>query len=503
MAAASDRKTKMQDKTVTYNSIKSTGAFLLLTALVLAGCQSRQDYRHAPMLEGRIVKPPEPNEPAAAHRPPAALPDDLQVDLHTAVQLALQYNPELHIAKHEADITARQADVARSAFFPQLSASATRLYLDDPVEFTVLDPPLIDPLVVRVIDKRINYAELQAQWMLWDFGRTLGRYHQAQFGSRAAHLQRARVRQQLIYKTSEAYFDVLRAQAALDIADDALTSARRQETLAERMFDQELIPRTDVLRARAQRIEFAQQKISAQNSVRLAVAALNRQMGIPVSSPIQVIEHASIQAPDVSLRDALQKAVDNRPEFVQIQHAISAARSGARAVRAEFLPEVFAAGSVRRLYDGHLLDQTRSMASIGIRMDLFTGGRRLAETEQAELRIRRSLASARQAADAIALQVHQAVLGIEDAWERLDVAEAGVDAASENRRLVRAQFREELVGSVEVADAEAVMTRARQSHAAAQYDYLQALQRLRFAVGTNEPEHESQQRKQTHENTDH
>src|SRR5262249_199621 len=69
-------------------------------------------------------------------------------------------------------------------------------------------------------------AEFRVQWLIWDFGRRLGRYRQAGISVDIAQLQSERAYQTVANEVSVAYYQVLRAKALRKIAQDAV---RRSE----------------------------------------------------------------------------------------------------------------------------------------------------------------------------------------------------------------------------------------------------------------------------------
>jgi outer membrane protein TolC len=399
------------------------------------------------------------------------------VDLERAIKLALANNPELKAVREDAAIADKNIDVARSAFWPQVSAS---------YGYIMLNEQLSIPLLGTLLDQDFHMAELKVQWMLCDFGRSLGRLEQARFGKNIADLQYRRFRQTIIFQAADAYFNVLRAQKAKKVVGDALASARAHLKTAEDLYGQEIAAKNDVLRAKVQVAEFEQQRITAVNAEKLTISVLNRVMGVNVNCPTQIVDIQDKPSFEGTLPAALQQAIDHRPEFEQVQSAIRFQEAGEDVARAEFYPEIYAAGLVIQVDGAELVDGTYSLGNVGIRMDLFTGGRRSARLQQAHSRIIKAVETAKAVSDGIALQVKQSYLGIDEARSRLAVAEAAVSSANENRRLVLEKYKYTLATATDVADAEATNTRAEQNYYSALYDFHFAIERLNFAIGIND-----------------
>ena len=102
----------------------------------------------------------------------------------------------------------------------------------------------------------------------------------------------------------------------------------------------------------------------------------------------------------------------------------------------------------------------------------------------ANSRIREAVAQAESIADTIAFQVTQAYRQAVAARNGIERSRPAVDLARETHRMVVARSRQGDATPSELTDAEAGLTRAEQDYANSVYDYLTALDRLDYAMGT-------------------
>jgi outer membrane protein TolC len=328
-------------------------------------------------------------------------------------------------------------------------------------------------------------AELKVQWLLLDFGRRLGRYEQAKLATDVAQLQTDRAFQTVANEVSVAYYGVLRAKALRRTFEDAARRAEMQLADARKLLGEGVVERETVLRAEVLRAETRQQLHAAVEAEYVALAELDLAIGLKCNQPVAVVEPPAIPAFDRSLADCLQTAVRERREFHVAQRAVEIAREGTRVARADFAPKVIA--------DGTLLNFQQSSPTgfadlaVGfIRLDwtLFEGGRRIAETRVAESRVREAMAQAESIVDNIAFQVNEAYRRMVTARLGIEDARPAVEQARENFRLVRSRSLESDATPTEITDAQASLTRAEQSYLNAVYNYLTALARLEYAMGT-------------------
>jgi outer membrane protein TolC len=335
------------------------------------------------------------------------------------------------------------------------------------------------------IQSGYELAELKVQWLLLDFGRRLGRYEQTKLAVDVAQLQTDRAFQTVANDVSVAYYGVLRAKALRKTFDDALSRAEMQLGDARKLLGEGVVERETVLRAEVLRAETRQQLHAAAEAEYIALAELDLAIGLKCNQPVGVLDPSAIPTFDRSLADCLQTAVRERREFQVAQRAVQIAAEGTRVARADFAPKVIA--------DGTLLNFQQSSPTgfadlaVGfIRLDwtLFEGGRRVAEKRVAESRVREAMAQAESIVDNIAFQVNEAYRRMVTARLGIEDSRPAVDQARENFRLVRSRSLEGDATPTEISDAQASLTRAEQSYLNAIYNYLTALARLEYALGT-------------------
>ena len=102
----------------------------------------------------------------------------------------------------------------------------------------------------------------------------------------------------------------------------------------------------------------------------------------------------------------------------------------------------------------------------------------------ADSQIREAVAQADSIADTIAFQVNQAYRQLVAARKGIDRSRPAVEQTRETYRLVVARSRQGDATPAELTEAEAGLTRAEQDYANSVYDYLTALERLQYAMGT-------------------
>jgi outer membrane protein TolC len=474
------------------------GLILIFLFFLLAGCVQRYDPVLAENLKARIV--PTTTLPATpSSTQPATMPASTQattqpgceatqptlptgpLTLQAAIELAYAQNPALGQVKEEIEVAKGKKLMAFSAFLPQVSGQYGVFMRNKQPGFNVLDLPINFGLPIG--EKQFQTAELQVQWMICDFGRSLSTFEQANLGVEICDLQYQRARETVAYQTTEFYFTVLRAQKFQVIARDAVRQAEAHLKTAKTFFEHGAVDKNDVLRAEVQVAETREMLVTADNAHDVATAALNRAMGINVNFPTQVVDAQTQPTFGRTIPECLAQAVECRKEFNIVQKAVQVAQYGEVYAKAEFLPKIYVGGNDTYVDDDYQLNKNLFTGGVGIQMDFFQGGRRIGQLKAARAGVQSSICKARQVCDGIAFEVREAYLAIAEAREKIRLSESAVTQSQENLRLINNKYAQGSVTPTDVVDAETLLTRSRQNYHNAVYDYLQALARLEYATG--------------------
>ena len=114
---------------------------------------------------------------------------------------------------------------------------------------------------------------------------------------------------------------------------------------------------------------------------------------------------------------------------------------------------------------------------------VFEGGKIRAQVSEAKIEHARATDNRQQLRERVALEVKEAVLNLQEAAQKLRVAEAAIARAEEHFRISRERYLAQIATSTEVVDAEALLTQARTHHFNALYDDHLAAFALQRATG--------------------
>ncbi len=168
--------------------------------------------------------------------------------LERAVALALDANPHLEVMQERIAQARAGKQVAFADFLPQATGSYRLIAASNsPFALPTL-PTDVGNIAYGGTADRFGITELNMQWTLWDFGRTLGRYGQADAAFDIARLQFQRARQTVAFNVTAAYLAVLQARSSHVIAEEAVRRAESFLRDARNFQRRGVAVKNDVLR---------------------------------------------------------------------------------------------------------------------------------------------------------------------------------------------------------------------------------------------------------------
>lgn len=432
---------------------------------------------------------------SSAH--PGEFPQGRPLTLTEAIDLAYRRQPRLRAYLEGVEQAQGRSEIAFAPFLPtgSLGYSAGGFNLNvggvpssSGLGFTVLPPAFVLPDGLR-IQTGYELAEMRLQWLICDFGRRLGVYNAAKLGIVIHQLQTDRAYQTVAIEVAVAYYNVLRTQALLRTAREAVVRDEDQRDVAKKLERGGVIEREKLLRAEVQLAESLRLRDACEEAVAVAIAGLNLAIGLQPNEAVQVIEPGTLPDFPCSLSECLQTAVNERREFQVARRTVQVAQEGGRVAKADFAPRIVADGALFNLQQSSPRgDGDVALGFIKLDWAFFEGGKRIAEKRVADSKVREAMAQAESIADTIAFQVNESYRRMIAARLGIERARPAVVQAEENYRLVRARAATGDATPTEITDAETAWTRAQQNLLNSTYDYLSAIAKLSYAMGVRQPQ---------------
>jgi outer membrane protein len=411
------------------------------------------------------------------------------VTLDEAVSAALENSPTLHAAESRIDSARAMLRQAQSYYLPSVGVSATYSISDNPIQAFMMQlnqrslnmmDPAFDP---NDPDDTDNLRmSLGAQWRVFDRQRDAGK-HMARHGAEASAQAFAAARNQLVHEITRGFFGVLQAKAFVEVQAESAKSIAESLRIAHARFDAGSSVRTDVLNLETQLAQAEEDLIRARNGLQLAVAALNSGIGteLVAADTIQSPGAAALEAPPPQCTNPL--AYEDRPEFRAAQLMRQVKESNLHKARGGYAPTVSAFASYDLDSDVSSDFENSYMAGVMAEVNLFDGARTRAAVQAAQAELATATADVEQARLNLRLDLQQAFLSSQEAWERLGVTRKSLETAKEALRIVQEQYEQGAVDVSLLLQTQVGVTAMQTRSVAAQYDYLTALSNLKRAKG--------------------
>ena len=299
-------------------------------------------------------------------------------------------------------------------------------------------------------------------------------------------------RQDLIYRTADAYFTVLNAQDTLKADVDAQTAYQQQLEQAQKKFQVGLAAITDVRNAQASYDTSRATVIADQRALDSAKRSLGQLIGRPVASAAGLQDEIPLVAPTPTAEeDWVKAALQDNPNLMNYYYAQEAAKKNIDALQGKYLPTLSAVGAVGRQKTDSDISGDEVNDSIGLQLNynIFQGG--LVHSQ-----IKQAAASWHQAQAQYEGQRRVVDQAARDAYEGVISGIAGVQANHQavisNQTSLEASQVGLKVGTrteVDVLTAQQALAAAERSYYQSRYDYLRSVLSLKQQAGRlNEPD---------------
>lgn len=424
----------------------------------------------------------------------------IPVTLEECVRFGLESNPALAVAEADARYAKEDAAQALASFFPSVDASGSfrRQSMVPKLEFPAVELPFGSGAPVSLFPEGgmslgvRNQADLRltATQPLFTGFRLLHakRAANAAASARAAEAQ-ARW-SECVQNVEFAYAGCLKARKLLDIAKSGRDQVGAHLADVERFFEQGLIKRDELLKARVRRTEAELAVLQAENAVRLADAFLENAMGRPLPAGAVLSDVVPDTAVYADLQTSIRSAEQARPELAGARFAVKAAEEAKAVSAGRWFPSVAAFGALGYGKPGLNFIGREWMdywlVGAGLEWNLWEWGKTRSRYRQASLQAGKMKDTERRIREAVVLDVTRSVLRLEEAGKRLALVTEMEEQASEGFRVAENLYRQGQSSHSEFFDSQSEWDRSRTMKAQAEIDVFIARSAWRRAVGMSE-----------------
>lgn len=400
-----------------------------------------------------------------------------KLTLQEAEQIAIQNHPQIQAATQLASVATAQVEEARSSYYPQATGSLTGVEAEH--NSRIGAGGLNNPIIYDRFAEGIEVSQL-----VTDFGRTYELVKSSNLHAKAQQENVTVTRADVLLGVNQAYFNALRAQAVLKVAEQTVKSRQLVADQTGALQKSNLKSGLDVSFANVDLAQAQLLLIQAQNDVQASFAELSSALGYADQRTFELADEPQPPAPPPDVTPLLQESMHNRPELIRQDLDVKAAQSFATAERDLWFPTISAAGATGLIpYRQDTLDSRYAAAGFNVNIPIFNGKLYNARHTEADSQAKAQQQFLRDLQDRIVRDVRTAWLNASSAFQRLAVTEQLLNEATQAFDLAQSRYGLGLSSIIELSQAQLNLTQAEITRVSAQYEYAAQTANLNYQLG--------------------
>ena len=439
--------------------------------------------------------------------------------------MALHDNKQMQIAGVKQEVAADVRCSARTKYLPHVSAVGAYIHTSKEIsllsderktalsnlgstvapgiqQLTGLDASSLAPLMnakgqdlvdaLRTDSRNIFAGSVLLTQPIYMGGAIVAANKMADLSEQLTANQTEQRRQQTIYDVDQAYWQVVSLVHKKRLAESYLRLVSQLETDISKMVSEGVATRSDLLSVSVKVNEAEMSVTKVSDGLVLSRMLLCQRIGLPVSEQIALadendrdifVEEETASAPNVAL------AMNLRPELRMLQNTIDISKQSTRLLRAGNLPQVLLTGgyavSNPNMFNGFekKLDGFWHVGVIA-RVPIWNWGDVRYKVRASKGATAIASLELEEAREKIELQVSQTRFRVDEAYKRLAMARSDIRHADENLRTANLGFKEGVISTTAVMEAQTAWLQAQSQHIDAAIDVRLSQTDLEKALGT-------------------
>jgi outer membrane protein len=412
------------------------------------------------------------------------------LSLKESISIALEQSLSLKGAQEEIQASAARKDEAFTNFLPKLSTSYNYTHLNKDPWFPLmgLEPLFPDTQLPAGTKDNFTWA-FEIRQPVFTGGAILESYKASVLGVDVANYEEQSRRLDVVEQVKIAYYNVLKAEHILEVTRQAVNQLKAHCKTVKDFFDQEMVPRNDLLYVGVELANGMKTLLKAENGVEMAKSQFNTVLRRHINTPVELEDVSMMNPFEPSLDECLKTAEGKRPEIKAAELKVTQAGHMVEVARSEYYPTVSALGHFERFGDDPSLKGSDFKDKEGWYVAAVANWN-FWEWDKTGNRVQAGKAMRNEAGyalsmlkDQIRLEAKNAYLDLQDARKQVDVARQAMEQAEENYRITLEHYREQIGTNTEVLDAQTLLTKTRTDYVNAQSDYNVSYARLERTLG--------------------
>ncbi len=457
-----------------------TGALMLAALFPLAA--PAQPKRAAVPI---VTPAPIPTLPPSVTQTRAQSDVPQSVTLQQAIAIAAEKSPVLAAARANYELTQIPVRLARTAVFPNISASATQTHSN---RGSVTSSN--GSFVQGGFSGTTRGLNATLRQLIYDGGKFIAQIHQAKASAVAGAETYQRDLETLSFNVAQAYYTALADRTAATLAQQVVRQNEVQENLVLAQLRAGVASRVDVATAAVPVAQARVASVRAQGNAVSALAAFANQLGLDADIAVAPVNDTPAN-PTQSLVTALPyqqsvaRALALRPDYLAAEETVMAQQYNVQVQRAGYYPSL--SGTATYGTNSTTPQGTNfvpgSSVGFSLAIPIFDQGVTRAQIEQAQAQLDLAQSQSTQTRLGVELAVRQALVGLVSAQGQVAETQAELNQAQTVLSATQAQYRAGVTTLPLLLNAQVQLTTAQSDQLTAVYNLRQAEQTYIFALG--------------------
>lgn len=296
--------------------------------------------------------------------------------------------------------------------------------------------------------------------------------------------------QATLHDIDNTYWLVVSLKHKRNLADSYLKVVKKLDDDVKKMIKQGVATRADGLKVDVKVNEAEMTLTQAENGLALSKMLLCQLCGLPIDSNVTLADEdaENLGSNDYTTTVDKQTAMDNRPELKLMQNTLDISRQTTKLMRASYLPQVALTGGYMATNPNVFNGFERNLSGVWnvgviVRVPVWNWMESTYKVKASKIATTIVGLEMDDAREKIELQVSQGQFKVNEANKRLVAARKNVENAEENLRCANIGFKEGVMQSTEVMEAQTAWVQALSQKIDAEIDVKLSQVNLKKALG--------------------